>query len=91
MRDLFTEGVARGEVLNLVSTRCAPKNGGLIFRMGKVSELWLKIVVKNSHVFNLRNRHMSYHPGESTLHIAMMEKSYGFLRSDDSVYVSVVS
>ena len=37
------------------------------------------------------DRHMSYHPGESTLHIAMMEKNYGFLRSDDSVYVSVVS
>ena len=55
MRGLFTEGVARGEVLNLVSTRCAPKNGGLIFHMGKVSELWLKAVVKNSHVFNLRN------------------------------------
>ena len=37
------------------------------------------------------DRHMSYRSGESTLRIAMMEKYYGILQSDDSVYVSVVS
>ena len=30
-----------------------PKNNGLIFHMGEVSELWCKTVVNNSHVFNL--------------------------------------
>ena len=32
-----------------------PKNNGLIFHMGKVSELWRKTMVCNSHVFNLSN------------------------------------
>ena len=32
-----------------------PKNNGLIFHMGEVSELWRKTVVNNSHVFNLSN------------------------------------
>ena len=32
-----------------------PKNNGLIFHMGEVSELWSKTVVNNSHVFNLSN------------------------------------
>ena len=32
-----------------------PKNNKLIFHMGEVSELWLKTVVNNSHVFNLSN------------------------------------
>ena len=32
-----------------------PKNNGLIFHMGEVSELWRKAVVNNSHVFNLSN------------------------------------
>ena len=32
-----------------------PKNNGLIFHMGKVSELWHKTMVNNSHVFNLSN------------------------------------
>ena len=27
-----------------------PKNKGLIFHMGEVSELWRKTMVKNSHV-----------------------------------------
>ena len=30
-----------------------PKNNGLIFHMGEVSELWRKTVVNTSHVFNL--------------------------------------
>ena len=30
-----------------------PKNNGLIFHMGEVSELWRKIMVNNSQVFNL--------------------------------------
>ena len=32
-----------------------PKNNGLIFHIGEVSELWRKTVVNNSHVFNLSN------------------------------------
>ena len=32
-----------------------PKGNGLIFHMGEVSELWLKIMGNNSHVFNLSN------------------------------------
>ena len=32
-----------------------PKNNGLIFHMGEVSELWCKIMVNNSQVFNLSN------------------------------------
>lgn len=32
-----------------------PKNKGRIFLMGEVSELWLKTMVRNSHVFNLSN------------------------------------
>ena len=32
-----------------------PKHNGLIFRMGKVSELWRKPMVNNSHAFNLSN------------------------------------
>ena len=32
-----------------------PKNNGLIFHMGEVSELWRKTMVNNSHVFNLSN------------------------------------
>ena len=32
-----------------------PKNNGLIFHMGEVSELWLRTIVRNSHVFNLMN------------------------------------
>ena len=32
-----------------------PKNNGLIFHMGEVSELWRKKMVNNSHVFNLIN------------------------------------
>ena len=33
----------------------APKNNGLIFHMGEVSELWRKTMVNNSHVFILSN------------------------------------
>ena len=29
-----------------------PKNNGLIFHMGEVSELWRKTIVINSHIFN---------------------------------------
>ena len=32
-----------------------PKNNGLIFHMGEVSELWRKAKVNNSHVFNISN------------------------------------
>ena len=32
-----------------------PKNNGLIFHICKVSELWRKTMVNNSHVFNLSN------------------------------------
>ena len=32
-----------------------PKNNRLIFHMGEVSELWLRTIVRNSHVFNLMN------------------------------------
>ena len=32
-----------------------PENNGLIFHIGEVSELWRKIIVNNSHVFNLSN------------------------------------
>ena len=32
-----------------------PKNKGRIFLMSEVSELWLKTMVRNSHVFNLSN------------------------------------
>ena len=31
------------------------KNNGLIFHMSELSELWLKTMVNNSHVFNLSN------------------------------------
>ena len=30
-----------------------PKSNALIFHVGKVSELWCKAMVNNSHVFNL--------------------------------------
>ena len=32
-----------------------PKNNGLIFYMGEVSELWRKAMVNNSHVFQFFN------------------------------------
>ena len=32
-----------------------PRNNGLIFHVGEVSELWRKAMVSNSHVFNLSN------------------------------------
>ena len=32
-----------------------PKNNGLIFHVGEVSELWRKTMVNNSYVFNLSN------------------------------------
>ena len=32
-----------------------PENNRLIFHMGKVLELWCKIMGNNSHVFNLSN------------------------------------
>ena len=32
-----------------------PKNTGLIFHMGEVSELWRKTMVNNFHFFNLSN------------------------------------
>ena len=32
-----------------------PKNNGLVFHMGEVSELWRKTMVTNSHVLNLSN------------------------------------
>ena len=32
-----------------------PKNNGLIFHMGEVSELCRKTMTNNSHVFNLNN------------------------------------
>ena len=32
-----------------------PKNNGLIFHVGEVSEGWFKTMVNNSHVFNLSN------------------------------------
>ena len=32
-----------------------PKNNWFIFHMGQVSELWLKAMVNNPHVFNLSN------------------------------------
>ena len=32
-----------------------PKNKGLIFHLGEVPELWPKVMVNNSHVFNLSN------------------------------------
>ena len=31
------------------------KNGGFIFHMGQVSELWRKAMVNNCHVFDLSN------------------------------------
>ena len=41
--------------VNKSRIHAVPKNNVVIFHMGKVSELWRKAVVNNSHVFNLSN------------------------------------
>ena len=40
-----------------------PKNNGLIFHMGEVSELWRKTVVNNSHVSG------AHYQGNGLLHV----------------------
>ena len=42
-------------IYNKSRTHEVPKNNGLIFHMGEVSQLWHKTVGHNSHVFNLSN------------------------------------
>ena len=41
--------------VNKSRIHAVPKNNVVIFHMGKVSELWRKALVNNSHVFNLSN------------------------------------
>ena len=54
-----------------------PKNNGRIFLMGEVLELWLKTMVRNSHVFNLSNSRCNNSFGK--INVTLLKQSFGFV------------